>query len=143
MSGMQMALMVSGGAALPASLAAGGSQGQTAVGGGGATGRVQLGADGSVSYLGQLSEVGPGGPARWATRIQAGFGAGIYVKATVTAGSLPSNPATAYTLLSSGLNFTFGATTGAGSATVTFDFSYDGVTSALTSAGWTVAYIHA
>ncbi len=142
MSGVMCALLGSGSSILPASLAAGDSDGATTVGLGAATGRVAFNSDGSISYVGAASEAGAAGPVQWANSIQAGIGAGIFIKATVTSGALTSNPAVLYTALSSALTFTNGATTGTGTATVTFDFSYDGVNSSLTSPGWTIRYEH-
>ena len=110
-----------------------------------ASGQITFKSDGTIAYggTGTTNNNVPGSTSYVVTPA-AGAGSSVYIKATVTGGTLTSNPAAAYTLLSSDLAFIKGpATTGAlVTATVTFDLSYDGVTAFTTSAGWSIGYTH-
>lgn len=126
---------------LPTSLAAGGSSGESPVGNP-STGIVRFNSDGSISYLGTAIEAAGPPPTQWARIVAAGIGSAIFIRATPTAGTLTLNPAAAFTALSSNLSFTKGPSSVNASTTVTFDFSYDGSTVALSSPGWLIASIH-
>lgn len=141
MTAGQQNLAGSGGGVLPSSLAAGASNGQSLIGNN-ASGRISLNSDGSVSYQGIGSEVGAGGPAQWAKAVFAGIGNNVYVRCTATSGTITTNPAGGYTLLSSNLQFIKGPSIPDVGCTVTFDFSYDGATAVLTSPGWNLTASH-
>lgn len=139
-AGQQM-LVGTGSNILPASLASGASVGESPIASN-ATGQIRFNSDGSISYLGGAVEVGGLGPTQWATRISTGIGATIFARATPTAGTFTLNPLSSYTLLGSNQSLTKGPVSTNLSVTFTMDFSYDGVTSALTSPGWMLQTSH-
>ena len=111
-----------------------------AVTGTSALGQVAFNSDGTITYLGYVS-----GPTAWATSPAAGVGSAVYIRATVTAGSVLSvNPAVGWVLLSSSQAFKNGpGTTSSKISTVTFDFSLDGGATIVTSSsGWSIAFTH-
>ena len=143
MSGFLGVLVAGGGGLVLNPLAAGNSIGQSSVGVN-ATGRVRFLRAGTITYNGVVSEVGSGGPAFWSGLPSATIGDLVYIKCTVTSGTLTANPATTPTLINATLSFDKGPILSDASATCTFDFYSDagGTILLCSSPGWTIATAH-
>jgi hypothetical protein len=124
-------------------LAAGNSNGQSSVGTN-ATGRVRFLRNGTINYSGVVSEVGTGGPAAWSGIPSATVGDSVFIKCTVTSGTLTANPATTPTVINTTLSFDKGPILSDASATCTFDFYSDvgGTVLLCSSPGWTIQTTH-
>lgn len=137
-------LLLSAGGIVISPLSPGASNGESLVGTN-ATGRVQFTRAGGISYLGLTSETGGLGPTLWATAPNATIGDSVWIKCTVTAGTLTTNPATTPTQLNTTRSFEKGpVSAGVSSATCTFDFYADsgGTVLLSSSAGWVISYTH-
>ncbi len=141
MTGALAVVSASAGSVLPATLAAGNSTGESGIGVN-ASGRITFGSDGTITYQGVNTETGSG-PSQWcAGSPLAGVGNTVWIRATATSGTITTNPAAAFTLLSANRQFIKGPLTTDVSCTVTFDFSLDGVSTQLSSPGWVLQTSH-
>ena len=120
--------------------------GDQAIGGGNSSGGLNFVSDGTVlaSFTG-LSNDGTNGSPNWFSPTTGAIGASYWIRATVTVGTLTTNPAVGWVALSTTRTFTKGpSASGSASATVTFEIATDaaGATIVFTSTGNQIAYVH-
>jgi hypothetical protein len=119
--------------------------GDTAIGGGNSSASLTFASNGAVSYIANTADNTIAGSTAWFAPATTGIGSSYWIRATVTAGTLSTNPATTWTSLGSGATFVKGpSASGSSSCTVTFQIASDsgGVTVVLTSTGNVLQYTH-